>query len=322
LQPLKAQIGHTLGAAGVLETIAAGLALEADLVPGAVLSGALDPACPVRLLAATASLAEASPAVAASGQACVLKVSAAFGGSNAALVLGRTAPTATGAGVAASRPSLRAVYLSARARVVGGVEARVALEQAGVPPERLAKLDSLSLLACGAVAELVRGGARVAGAGVVAGHALATLDIDERFFSRILVRGAGAGEPRTFPATSPNVCAGHAAILFGLTGPSAATCGGLDGGAEALALASDLIAAGDADAIVVVAVDELGPAGAEVLRRGFPAARAPAPGAVAALLTATPGPGRVEVPLGSAPLHEGPLVGHEALTARLDALQS
>ncbi len=315
-QPLKAQIGHTLGAAGAVETIAAAASLEIGLAPPAAISGPLDPDCAVRLLERAAPIAEVSPGAVARGRPCVLKVSAAFGGSNAALVIDDGQAEAP-----PPRPAPRRVFLSSRARVTGADEARAWLDRAGVTMDRTAKLDSLSLLACGAVARLVAEGAKVEGAGVVAGHALGTVDIDERFFARILARGGAAGEPRLFPATSPNVCAGHAAILFRLTGPSAATCGGLDGGTEALALAAELIAAGDVDRVVVLAVDEIGAASREILGAGFPAASVPSSGAVAALLTVHPHGALAEVPLDLAPDHDGSAIGHEALDARLDALR-
>ena len=52
---------------------------------------------------------------------------------------------------------------------------------------------------------------RLAGAGVVAGHALATLDTNEGFDARLRARGPTAVEPRLFPATSPNAVAGECA---------------------------------------------------------------------------------------------------------------
>ena len=160
----------------------------------------------------------------------------------------------------------------------------------------------------------------LAGAGVVAGHALASTEIDARFFARILDKGARHAEPRAFPGTSPNVCAGHASILFGLTGPSAATCSGLDGGVEALALAAELVAAGDADRMVVVAADRTGDAARAILAAGFPHATPPGDGAVAALLVAEGPADAPVVPLDLAPDHDGARIGHHALAARLDAL--
>jgi 3-oxoacyl-(acyl-carrier-protein) synthase len=76
----KAQTGHTLGAAGVIESLIAIEALERGHAPGNVglLESDLDPR--IRLLRADAPLARARVA---------LKVSAGFGGINAAMVFRR-----------------------------------------------------------------------------------------------------------------------------------------------------------------------------------------------------------------------------------------
>ncbi|HEX3344344.1 MAG TPA: beta-ketoacyl synthase N-terminal-like domain-containing protein, partial [Polyangiaceae bacterium] len=88
--------------------------------------------------------------------------------------------------------------------------------------------------------------------------------------------------PRVFPYTSPNAVAGECSIAFGLTGPSFSVGGGLHAGLEALAVGALLVEGGDADRVVVVAVDEGGPttralAGDDVV-----------PGAVAVLLSSSP----------------------------------
>ncbi len=50
VHPFKAQIGHTLGAAGVLELLAAVDAIERGVLPAAAGEGTLDPDAPARLL--------------------------------------------------------------------------------------------------------------------------------------------------------------------------------------------------------------------------------------------------------------------------------
>ena len=47
--------------------------------------------------------------------------------------------------------------------------------------------------------------------------------------SKFYMRGAIYGEPRLFPATSPNAIAGECAVLYPVTGPSLAVGGGLIG---------------------------------------------------------------------------------------------
>ena len=99
----------------------------------------------------------------------------------------------------------------------------------------------------------------LAGAGIVVGSALATVETNALYAARIRERGARAAAPRVFPYTSPNAVAGECSIAFGLTGPTFAVGGGGLAGLEALAAATLLVEGGDADRVVVVAVDEAGP---------------------------------------------------------------
>jgi 3-oxoacyl-[acyl-carrier-protein] synthase-1/3-oxoacyl-[acyl-carrier-protein] synthase II len=91
------------------------------------------------------------------------------------------------------------------------------------------------------------------------GSAFGTLETNALFAARIREQGARAAEPRRFPYTSPNAVAGECSIAFGLTGPSFSTGGGMHAALEALAAGALLVESGDAERIVVVAVDEVGP---------------------------------------------------------------
>lgn len=77
----KAMTGHTLGAAGGIETALTVLALEHQLIPPTANLDSLDPRIPVEVVAK-----EARPA----GFDCAVKTSLGFGGHNAALVLTRS----------------------------------------------------------------------------------------------------------------------------------------------------------------------------------------------------------------------------------------
>jgi 3-oxoacyl-[acyl-carrier-protein] synthase-1/3-oxoacyl-[acyl-carrier-protein] synthase II len=260
VHPFKAQIGHTLGAAGALETLACVDAMTRGLLPAAAGEGVMDDDAAVRLLD-VASDGE-PPRVA-------LKLASAFGGANAALVLSRSPPRA-------ARRAPRAVYVT-RAVHVTDVPGDLA---ARVPAPTLARADRLTLLGLAALATLE---ARVAlsGAGIVAGHALATLETNALFDARMRSRGARSAEPRRFPYTSPNAVCGECAVVFGLTGPAFAVGAGPTGALEALAVARDLVAAGDADRVVVLAVDEVGPAALRLAIAGLEVVS----GGVAALVT-------------------------------------
>ncbi|HEX4446356.1 MAG TPA: beta-ketoacyl synthase N-terminal-like domain-containing protein, partial [Polyangiaceae bacterium] len=264
VHPFKAQIGHTLGAAGVLELLGAIDAIERGVLPAAAGEGELDPDAPARLLPRTET---GSPRTA-------LKISSAFGGANAALVLG------DGRG-AIARPR-RAAYVYQAAHIDREPEIEELAAATAAPVDRLLRADPLVRLALAAIARLQATTGPLAGAGVVVGTALATLETNALFAARIRERGARAAEPRRFPYTSPNAVAGECSIVFRMTGPSFSVGGGMHAGIEALAAAALLVEGGDADRVVVVSVDDVGPA---TIALGETSLRA---GAVAVLLASRP----------------------------------
>ena len=216
VHPFKAQIGHTLGAAGALELLAMADAIERGVLPAAAGSGPLDPDAPARLLERTLL---GTPRTA-------LKVSSAFGGANAALVLGR--------GPAPKQPR-RAAFVHQAVHVDCEPPVERLAETTRMPPDRLLRADALVRLALAAVARLEALTGPLVGAGIVVGSALATLETNALFAARLRERGARAAEPRRFPYTSPNAVAGQCSIAFGLTGPSFSVGGGMHAALEALA---------------------------------------------------------------------------------------
>jgi 3-oxoacyl-[acyl-carrier-protein] synthase-1/3-oxoacyl-[acyl-carrier-protein] synthase II len=240
VHPFKAQIGHTLGAAGALELLACADAIARGILPASAGAGELDPQAPVRMLDVSSR----------TRLRVGLKLAAAFGGANAALVVaaqpGRTRtprPAYVGRAVYVDRPHS---------------PARLA-EATGVHVDRLARADGLVHLAMTAVAELAAADGALAGAGIVVGSPFATVETNASFAARIRRLGARAAEPRSFVYTSPNAVAGECSIAFGLTGPSFSVGGGLHAGLEALAAAALLVESSDAERVVVVAADEGGP---------------------------------------------------------------
>ncbi|HEY8077156.1 MAG TPA: beta-ketoacyl synthase N-terminal-like domain-containing protein, partial [Labilithrix sp.] len=235
---LKGAIGHTLGAAGALETLAAAVALRDRVAPPSVGEGEAE----VRLLEKSAPL-DARAAI---------KLSSAFGGANAALVVARSDAPAPPA------RATRATYIS-RAIAVGieATDPAALAARTGYAVDRLARADLLVRLVLAAASEV---GPLDRATGVVVGHGLATIETNRVYLARIRSAGARRAEPRRFPYTTPNAAAGECAVALGLGGPSFAVGGGPHGGIEALAAASALVAGGVADHIVVVAADEAGPA--------------------------------------------------------------
>ena len=78
----KGHTGHTLGAAGIVETIISSLAIRHDLMPGSPCTRSLDPCLRSRYLLENRSARVAR----------VMSNSFGFGGSNCSLILGRVAP--------------------------------------------------------------------------------------------------------------------------------------------------------------------------------------------------------------------------------------
>jgi 3-oxoacyl-[acyl-carrier-protein] synthase-1/3-oxoacyl-[acyl-carrier-protein] synthase II len=259
--------------------VSAVLALEAGAAPASVGEGKVEAGLRV--------FDEVNP----SSARTALKLSSAFGGANAALVLARDAATS-------ARTRRSEAYLS-RAVIVGDADAEVErlAARTGYGADRMARADMLVRLSIAATAALedAHGGpGAVAGAGILVGHGLATIETNAQFQARIRTAGAARAEPRRFAYTTPNAAAGECAVAFKLTGPAFAVGGGPHGGVEAIGVAADLVRAGVADRIVVIAVDEVGPATAR-LTPGVPNDKM-SNGAVALLVSSTPlaGGGRIE----------------------------
>jgi 3-oxoacyl-(acyl-carrier-protein) synthase len=258
VHPFKAVIGHALGAGGALEALAALDAIERGLLPGAAGSGAVADEFEGRLLERNESGAPR----------CCLKLSSAFGGANAALVLGGDAEIGEGAAQPLCGVALWAHGLARSALDLDEVAPLVAVERA-----KLGRLDELSAVVVAAVASALGRLDRPLPerTGIVVGSATATLEINDAFDRRRRERGAAAVEPRRFPATSPNLSCGQCSIAFRLLGPSLAVGSDPAASLEALEVAHDLLEARDADALVVVAVESTGPVVRDVwLRAGWP----------------------------------------------------
>jgi 3-oxoacyl-[acyl-carrier-protein] synthase-1/3-oxoacyl-[acyl-carrier-protein] synthase II len=271
VHPFKAIAGHTLGAAGTLETLAALSAAQNGILPAAYGEGELESEFPARLCG------QNQPGNAAH----LLKLSTAFGGANAALVLSPHAPRRSANARPQKRVRLRALGEPALEPDV----ARIA-RLTGVAEQDLERYDRPSLLCLTAASQLLEAQPLTADArktcGVIVGTMSASLEVNELFAARLRERGAKGAEPRRFPATSPNLAPGRAAIAFGLQGPNFSVGAGPAAALEALLLGVELLAVGDAQSLLVLAVEDVGP----VVREIFGAAGLPQPepGAIAALL--------------------------------------
>ncbi|HVU05333.1 MAG TPA: beta-ketoacyl synthase N-terminal-like domain-containing protein [Polyangiaceae bacterium] len=272
VHPFKSVVGHTLGASAALEIAAVLEAMRRGISPGACSPGMPDPEAPARLLERNES---GRPTTA-------LKLSAAFGGANAALVV----TTGSAPGTPVARGAARIVRVGTPR---SAEDARALRGVTRLPDVQLERLDRLSAAAVAAVATVLDGVLVTTPdrTGVILGSAAACLENNEAFQAGLRARGRPGAAPRRFPATSPNLAPGQCSIAFGLRGPSFAVGAGPAAAVEALLVAVDLLEAGDADALVVVAAEDVGPVVTDV----FVAAGLPLPvsGAVAVLLERAPG---------------------------------
>ncbi|HEX3850768.1 MAG TPA: beta-ketoacyl synthase N-terminal-like domain-containing protein [Polyangiaceae bacterium] len=275
VHPFKAISGHTLGAAGTLEMLSALSAASRGLLPGAFGEGEIESEFSAHLCTQN-TLGNAAQ---------ILKLSTAFGGVNAALVVAPQLPRRPAGARVRHRVRLRALgepQLVPDLPLIAGQTALAELD--------LERFDRPSLLTLSAAANLLVRQPLPAEArhscGVLVGTMSASLEVNELFAARLRERGPRGAEPRRFPATSPNLPAGRTAIAFGLQGPAFSVGAGALAALEALLLAIELLEAGDAESLLVIALEDVGP----VVRDVFGAAGLPQPepGAIAALLDTGP----------------------------------
>jgi 3-oxoacyl-(acyl-carrier-protein) synthase len=211
---LKPYFGHTLGAAGVVETIVSAHALRTGTIygtPGFERMGTPHPL-------------DVSPLHRATDAAVCVKTASGFGGSNAAIVLRK------GEGedkIAADPETLirktAAVSITPDGRPFGEMirERFRALES---PDMKFFKMDDLSRLAYVAAGELL-GGAnlkekyRSGEIGIVLANRSASLDTDTRHCLQMEENGDEVS-PAVFVYTLPNVSAGEVSIRHKIQGES------------------------------------------------------------------------------------------------------
>jgi len=262
----KGSLGHTLGAAGALETLALVKAMEVGLLPATAGEGPVEGELPGRLLECTE--------VGAVPHA--LKLSAAFGGTNVALVLGMDGkPTPVQQAPVYCQclgPSVQALNLQLARQVCKNIS-------------RIERLDGLAALVLGAIVGLLGEHREVLdpNTAIVLASASGSIESNHRFDAKRRRLGPTLVDPRRFPATTPNVAASEAGIALGLTGPCFAVGGGLAAAAEGLLAAHDWVMQKNGPAAIVVAADEIGPVTAALWSAaGWPL---PAAGAAASLLS-------------------------------------
>jgi 3-oxoacyl-[acyl-carrier-protein] synthase II len=234
----KAQLGHTLGAAGAIEAALTVLALARAEVPPGV--GLLEP----ELL----GLRHVGEAGRVERLESALTSSFGFGGMSCVLAFSqpqRSAPPRRSSGRVAV---VAALQLDARSHPEQLLDA-----------ERSRRFDAGSALAAAGAARLAAAGsepgaASELGTGLVLGCAFGNVERTMAFLSRARERGARLAPPADFPHLVPSAPAGNASVYAGLTGPVFAVSALAESGEAAFAGACELIELGVAERIVAGAV--------------------------------------------------------------------
>ena len=251
----KGQIGHLLGAAGIVETLAAWWALKhnvqwANAAPETKSHGT-EPGV---------FLAEKT--VHNNPEYCV-KLAAAFGGSNAVIVLTEKHQENADSAEDANDPSSTNVNQTLLTHKEGSISPEELSQYSGVPIDKTSRMDELTRLVVYAVvsAKSILGPEIVEQAALIVEHDLATVGTNAAFWSNIVKRGAAMAEPRKFPYTSPNACAGEAAMIANIHGPTMAVGGRGTMSNEANQLANDIVQGQWSNYAIVVKVHEQSEAG-------------------------------------------------------------
>ncbi|WP_228817911.1 beta-ketoacyl-[acyl-carrier-protein] synthase family protein [Nocardia transvalensis] len=271
LSSTKSMIGHLLGAAGAVEAIVTIKALEDQWAPPTAGFTGADPGCGL----------EAAPN---EGRPLAMDVALsnnfAFAGANATVAYARpgtrTRPRTrfpvddvAVTGIAAVSPagtSIDELWQAYRAGIRLGRDedglrvARITADMTRyTAPRQRRRMDRLGQLAVATC----RGALEHAGldaderVGVVLGTGIGPIQSIGDFFLPVVEGGPSMANPAFFPNTVFNAAAGQVAMVLGAKGPTSTAAVGHSAGAAALTIATDLLRAGRAEAVLCCAVDEL-----------------------------------------------------------------
>jgi 3-oxoacyl-[acyl-carrier-protein] synthase II len=265
----KGQIGHTLAAAGAIEAVITALAIQRGVVPPTAGLEEVDPECALRHV----MRAESTEIRAA------MSNSFGFGGTDTVLVLAKPGRFPVGF----SSGERRRVVVTAGSTVgaLGVLDAAQSLAylEPGPPPSpgaisfqaadhldiaRARRLDRAGRLTTVAMKTALESAAIDATAatlrtGAIGGASFGSVDGSTAYMRRIYDKGAKYASPADFPNLVPSSPVGHASIYLGLRGVVLAAA---DLGATAestIAIAAELIEAGEGDALFAGSSEEASP---------------------------------------------------------------
>ena len=255
----KAQIGHTLGAAGAIEAAITALALNRGQLPPT--AGLQQPEAGLRHVRAANQRAALRAAV-----------SSSFGFGGACAVLAFEAPRAVRRELAWTQPE--SVVISGAASfgprgLLGGASgARYVWEPASLsqpaPSDPLALLDPDRSRRFGRASALVVATAECAladsaraptGTGLVVGSAFGDVERSVRYLQKILAQGPKFASPAEFPQLVASTGSGNASIYLGLSGPCLSVSEFGTSGESAVSVALSLLELGLAEALLAGAAE-------------------------------------------------------------------
>ncbi len=230
----KAQLGHTLGAAGAIEAALTVLAVSRGELPPT--AGLVDPEAPglrhVRERGQSVRVASA--------------LSSSFGFGGMSCVLAFAAPDSA----APPAPRTAALRVAVSGQLALGADAE---PEKQLDPERSRRFDRGSALAAACSAELLAQ-PNATETGLVLGTAFGNVERTMAFLARARERGPRQVPPAEFPHLVPSAPAGNASVYAALTGPVFAVGDLALTGEAAFAAGCDLIELDVAARLVVGAV--------------------------------------------------------------------
>lgn len=248
LSSSKAQLGHTLGAAGAIEAAITALALERGVLPPNV--GLVEPeSTALRLVRGPNQKAELRAAI-----------SSSFGFGGACAVLAFEPPTAEARALPEILPEKVVISGAASFGPLGLSGARESARYLSEPelPES-SSVDPLTLLDADrsrrfgrasalvtAIAEraLAESGRGAAGTGLLVGSAFGDVERSVKFLQKLFAQGPKVASPAEFPQLVASTGSGNASIYLGLTGPCVSVSELATSGESAVAVGISLLELG------------------------------------------------------------------------------
>lgn len=244
----KAQVGHTLGAAGAIEAAITVLALANGVAPPTAGLETPDPAIPLRHVRGRAATGKLRAA---------LSTSFGFGGTGVVLAFESADALARESELCARNLVVSAVHVAGPLGSDPGLYLDATLPAGELSPEpvldpaRSRRYDRVSALVSASSGHLLGDANLDPGrVGLAHGSAYGNVERSVEFLRRLFDRGPRFASPAEFPHLVPSAAAGNASIYLGLGGP-VLNVSELGASAEAsLALGASFIEAGLSDAMI------------------------------------------------------------------------